>query len=109
MTDSTSSKLLGTWYLTGQSNTDGTMTFHRTTTAPMGWGSRIEIHENGDIVDAYSAKCGNDEKLHNDKGQWTLDLRTMNFRTTIPIDYKGTDYKIQKLDTTELILTEIKK
>ena len=104
--DTTLSKLCRTWFLDWSESKDS-LSFSSTRPESYGWGSRIEIHDNGDFVDAYSARCGNDGKIHHNAGTWTLDIQTMILRTSIPIDYRGTSYRIAKLDTNQLILIEV--
>lgn len=105
--DNLPSELIGTWYLDGSLSKD-TLTFRKESTAPFNHGSRIEIHENGDFVDAYSARCGNDSKLHYDKGKWKINLSEMILTTTIPIDYSSMVYKIEQVTENRLVLVEVK-
>ena len=105
--DTITGKLIGTWYLDRQ-NSKNTLIFSKTSIASRGWGERIEIHKNGDFVDAYGAKCGNDTKIHNNKGKWTFDSTTFIFKTTIPIDYRATTYQVEQVTNDRLIMIEKK-
>jgi hypothetical protein len=71
ITNSIPSELYGIWYLQYKYNgVYDTLTFSRTCHAPNGWGQRIEIDSDGNFVDAYSAKCGNDDAIHHSTGNW---------------------------------------
>jgi hypothetical protein len=104
-TTSTASELYGTWYL--QYNNQGkydSLIFTRTCHAPHNWGQRIEINSNGDFVDAYSAKCGNDNAIHHTPGKWTYNAETKYFETTIAIFNRGKKYKVTTLTNESLVL-----
>ena len=105
--DKLPAEFIGTWYLESSLSKD-TLTFKKESTAPFNHGSRIEIYENGDFVDAYSAKCGNDSNLHHDKGKWKVDLSARILTTTIPIDHRAMVYKIEQVAENRLILVEVK-
>ncbi|MCB9191090.1 MAG: lipocalin family protein [Flavobacteriales bacterium] len=95
------------WHLT---SSDGTQkTYSSTATNPHGWGATIQIHENGEFVDAYSARCGNDQNIRHDTGKWTLDKETMTLTTTFMVLFKKVtaEYQIMSLSDTELVLKEI--
>lgn len=97
----------GTWYLVySYPYPADTMTFSRTTNEPHGWGQRIEINKNGVFVDAYSAKCGNDEAIHHSVGTWTYENNTKLFETTIPINFKGKKYRLALLTTDKLLFVK---
>lgn len=99
--------ILGTWYFVySYPYSTDTMTFSRTTKAPHGWGQRIEINKNGEFVDAYSAKCGNDEAIHHTVGTWTYDDNTKLFETTIPVNFKDKKYKLSLLTPDKLLLVK---
>lgn len=99
--------LTKTWFLTNQS-TSNQLLFFAATSAQHGWGQRIEFDKQGQFVDAYSAPCGNDQNIHHHQGKWMLNRETMVLTTTIPINYKETVHKIEKLTETQLVLTEFK-
>ncbi len=106
--DSLNQILKGTWYVVNYwPKTKDTLVFKRESNAPNNWGDRIEISENGVIIDAYSAPCGNDIRIHNTSGTWVLDYNSLILTTTIPIYLIRTKNKILKLNTDSLILSKI--
>jgi hypothetical protein len=61
----------GVWYLReNQRRPDGSWLLKRVSCLPMGWGQRFEFHVNGEFVDAYSTRCGNDSSVHHWSGIW---------------------------------------
>src|SRR3954466_11244595 len=77
--------LQGIWYLSYQSypSTTDSLVYNRASaTAPHNWGDRIEFTSDN-FTDAYSSHCGNDTRIHADKGTWYLSDRTLT--TSIPI------------------------
>ena len=104
MTDS----LAGTWYLTNPFPiTNDSLVYERISAAPYNWGDRIEFNAPQIFVDAYSAKCGNDERIHNDSGTWIF-LNGSIIVTSIPISVdQGTKHKILSLTADKLILKKL--
>lgn len=54
--------------------------------------------------DGFQAGCGNDDRIHNTKGQWNFDPSTMGLETTIPINSEGKKYKLIYLSTTKMVI-----
>lgn len=100
-------EIIGTWYLKNSLAKD-TIFFQKESIEPFNHGSKIEIHKNGDFIDAYSARCGNDSKLHRDKGKWKINFSTLILTTTIPIDFREMVYKIEQVTEDKLVLVEVK-
>src|SRR5689334_22592007 len=71
--------IYGSWYLESPT-LDGSWLLQREHVVPgpgsevetCGYGQWFEFHENGEMVDYYSAPCGNDEWLHRWTGTWKL-------------------------------------
>ena len=104
--DSISNLLSGTWFLNPATPlaTD-TLTFKKVSFYPMNWGPQIQILKDGKFVDAYGAKCGNDNSIHSDKGSWKFSFQTMLLETTIDIDkQRGKKFKVIFVDANELTL-----
>ena len=100
--------LKGTWYVVNSwPSTKDTLVFKRESKVPNNWGDRIEISETGEIVDAYSAPCGNDTRIHKINGSWTLDKTESIITTTIPIYLDRPKNKILKLTADILVLERI--
>jgi hypothetical protein len=109
-TDINLKHLTQVWYLTDSSGSDDNQkSYISMPTNAYRWGATIQIKENGDFVDAYSARCGNDENIHHDTGKWTLNKETMTLTTTFVVLFKkvSSEYKIISLSDTELVLKEI--
>jgi hypothetical protein len=99
---------MGTWYLIYSSpSTSDSLVFSRQSGRPFNWGNRIEIYENGDIIDTYSAKCGNDADIHYYKGTWSLDILSMILSTSATIDHQDKKYKLSTLTKDKLILNTL--
>ena len=104
--DSISNLLYGTWFLKPSTphNAD-TLTFKKVSFYPRGWGAQIQILQDGKFVDAYGAKCGNDNSIHSDKGSWKFSVQTMLLETTIDIDkQRGKSFRVISVDSDELTL-----
>ena len=105
---STVDSLAGTWYLTNSfPSTSDSLVYKRQSIYPMNLGDRIEFNPNYDFVDAYSGKCGNDERIHEDHGKWELAAGTIIVTSiAISIDQKS-KHKILSLSTNKLVLKKI--
>lgn len=107
-TDTITQQLKGTWYVVnGWPATKDTLVFKRVSRAPRNLGDRIEIFENGEMIDAYSAPCGNDNRSHHTKGKWTLDKNEMIIITTVPIYLNRPKNKILLLTPETLVLLRL--
>lgn len=85
--------IYGTWYLNsspGGRHQNTTWILTRKTDTPYGWGQRFEFRETGDLIDAYSARCGNDAAIHYWQGNWTWDAETNILLLKVSVDYKTT-------------------
>jgi hypothetical protein len=103
--DSSSTLLPGIWYLQNSyPETADSLVFGREPRWPNNYGDRIEIFGNGDIIDAYSAPCGNDGRLHAIKGSWALDSDTRVLNSTVKIYMKYYTVRILRLTPTALVL-----
>jgi hypothetical protein len=104
--DSISNLLYGTWFLKPSTSLKSdTLAFKKVSFYPMGWGPQIQILQDGKLVDAYGAKCGNDNSIHSDNGSWLFAVQTMQFETTIDIDrQRGKKFRIVSVDANDLIL-----
>jgi len=102
--------LYGTWYVVNRyPDTNDSLVFGRQSGNSYNWGDRIEIFDNGDFVNAYSAKCGNDDRIHNVKGHWTLDQTSMILTATVAIYMQDTAYKLSMVNADKLVLQRINK
>jgi hypothetical protein len=103
---SVAEKLQGTWFLANSfPDTKDSLVYSRISKAPNNWGDRIEFNSLKSFVDAYSAPCGNDSRIHNDLGTWELSGLTIG--TSIPISADlGTNHIIVKLTTDLLVLVK---
>lgn len=107
-TDTITQQLKGTWYVVnGWPAIKDTLVFKRVSRAPQNLGDRIEIFENGEMIDAYSAPCGNDDRIHFTKGKWTLDKNEMTITTTVPIYLDRPKNKILLLTPDTLVLLRL--
>ena len=103
--DSLINHLKGVWYVVNQSTQDS-LVFKRKSNLPYNWGSRIEFNENGEFVDSYSARCGNDSSHHNDKGTWYIEKNGIII-TSIPLVLYGKKNKILSITDDTLVLKKI--
>gem|GEM_PF-2214317 len=102
------SNLTGTWILKLNPN-QTTVTYTRESNSTV-FGSKITFLENGAFINSVIPPCGNDLKLHHQKGNWKLD--TVNLvleieyleNTTIP-----RKYKIMAFDSNKLTLLELRE
>ena len=99
--------LAGTWYLSNSfPSTNDSLVYERVSNAPYNWGDRIEFNSSHSFVDAYSSKCGNDERIHNDSGTW--ELSKIIIMTSIPISVdQGTKHKVLHLSAAKLVLKKV--
>lgn len=99
--------LTGTWYLSNSfPSTNDSLVYERISNAPNNWGDRIEFNTSHGFIDAYSSKCGNDDRIHNDSGTW--ELSTILILTSIPISIdQGTKHKVLHLTTAKLVLKKV--
>jgi hypothetical protein len=106
LNSSVASTLSGKWFLANAiSSANGDLIYKRFV-HPHNWGDRIEFNDSLNFVDAYSAKCGNDDNIHNTKGSWTLSDKII--QTTIPIyTDKATKHEIVYLSADSLVLRKI--
>lgn len=101
-------ELLGSWYHTDTSwpNTD-TLFFQRKDSMNIyDWGQRIEVKKDGNFIDEYTARCGNDENIHYTEGKWSYDENTKIFGASIQICLREKRYKIVSLSSSNLILVK---
>jgi hypothetical protein len=100
--------LAGSWHLLNYSETSDTLIFERETIATIQhYGYRIELNKADLFVDAYSAKCGNDNNIHNDRGTWKISKDRVLI-TSIPISAdKATRHKVVSVTGDRLILKKM--
>jgi hypothetical protein len=67
------SEIRRVWYGDDSEIRRGTMVLRRESPGPCGWGQRYDFQEDGTLIDAYSADCGNDYSIHTWSGKWELD------------------------------------
>ena len=104
--------LYGAWFVScGYPDSNGTLVFSRNSPGPkrFNWGDRIEIYPDGNFLDAYSAKCGNDERIHSSRGVWTVNATTMVFTATVPVALRNKTYRITHLSADKLVFERLKE
>jgi len=118
--------IYGTWYEDHSATIPGTLGLRRESVAPFDWGQRYNFLENGKLIDAYSAPCGNDDGIHTWSGKWVLDRERNLLLMQIekvdhaglmesiscnpPEDYKnGREYTIIELTEQKLILKRVQR
>jgi len=116
--------IYGAWYEDHSATIPGTLRLKRESVAPFDWGQRYDFQENGKLIDAYSAPCGNDYGIHTWSGKWVLDRERNLLLMQIekvdhagfmeltpcnpPEDYRnGREYTIIELTEQKLILKRV--
>jgi hypothetical protein len=115
--------IFGVWYEDDSETIRGTLRLRRESPAPFNWGQKYDFQENGKLIDAYSAPCGNDLGIHSWSGKWVLhrerNLLLMQIEKVDhagyestpcnpPEDYKnGREYEIIELTEQNMILKRV--
>ena len=96
--------LYGKWYYESSKTTDDLLVFVKKQDNYIRFGYYIIINSNQELIVGRSAQCGNDQSIFRNYGTWEIDLKKDSIMTDIDILKRGTNFKIIKLTTVELIL-----
>lgn len=106
--DSITHLLKGTWWTVNSwPAVKDTLVYEKKPHTTNFYGDRIEINENGEIIDTYSAPYDNDSIFHMTIGSWTLDKTGLIFTTSIPIFLDRKKNKILELNYGKLVLLRL--
>lgn len=84
--------IYGVWYEGHSQPSHGRLVLRREPPAPdpCDWGQRYEFQENGNLIDAYTAPCGNDYSIHTWSGRWEFDReRDLLLMQIEKVDFAG--------------------
>lgn len=106
--DSLTQLLKGTWWVVNSwPAVKDTLIFAKKPHTTNFYGDRIEINENGEIIDTYSALYENDSIFHMTIGSWKLDKSGLIFTTSVPIFLDRKKNKILELNAEKLVLLRL--
>lgn len=75
--------IYGVWYGESMESQGRTLVLRRESLLPHRWGQFYEFQEDGQLIDAVSARCGNQPGLHAWSGKWEIDRKRNLLRVRI--------------------------